>query len=125
MRGHGATAARLTPDQKVGSSNLSALTLATEHKQQFACICGVLSLVVCAWDATVARCVQVGDVLPARGSRACICMCAHAMAIKDNAEQIGQLDGVNKPCCVHLYLLCFGCHLKVEVQAALEAQAKL
>ena len=25
MRGYGATAARLTPDQKVGSSNLSAL----------------------------------------------------------------------------------------------------
>ncbi len=28
MRGYGATAARLTPDQKVGSSNLSALTYA-------------------------------------------------------------------------------------------------
>ena len=29
IRGHGATAARLTPDQKVGSSNLSALTFAS------------------------------------------------------------------------------------------------
>ena len=28
MRGYGATAARLTPDQKVGSSNLSALIFA-------------------------------------------------------------------------------------------------
>ena len=28
QRGYGATAARLTPDQKVGSSNLSALILA-------------------------------------------------------------------------------------------------
>ena len=28
MRGYGATAARLTPDQKVGSSNLSALIMA-------------------------------------------------------------------------------------------------
>ena len=27
QRGYGATVARLTPDQKVGSSNLSALTL--------------------------------------------------------------------------------------------------
>ena len=27
MRGYGATAARLTPDQKVGSSNLSGLIL--------------------------------------------------------------------------------------------------
>ena len=29
IRGYGATAARLTPDQKVGSSNLSALTFAS------------------------------------------------------------------------------------------------
>ena len=28
MRGYGATAERLTPDQKVGSSNLSALNVA-------------------------------------------------------------------------------------------------
>jgi hypothetical protein len=28
LRGYGATAARLTPDQKVGSSNLSVLTIA-------------------------------------------------------------------------------------------------
>ena len=30
QRGHGATAARLTPDQKVGNSNLSALTFSAE-----------------------------------------------------------------------------------------------
>ena len=29
QRGRGATAARLTPDQKVGSSNLSALTFSS------------------------------------------------------------------------------------------------
>ena len=29
VRGYGATAARVTPDQKVGSSNLSALTFAS------------------------------------------------------------------------------------------------
>ena len=33
MRGYGATAARLTPDQKVGSSNLSALILPTRRTQ--------------------------------------------------------------------------------------------
>ena len=38
-RGHGATAARLTPDQKVGSSNLSALIahhlLVDRHRRRF------------------------------------------------------------------------------------------
>ena len=34
-RGYGATAARLTPDQKVGSSNLSALIFATGETYQY------------------------------------------------------------------------------------------
>ena len=31
LGGHGATAARLTPDQKAGSSNLSAVMLSEDH----------------------------------------------------------------------------------------------
>ena len=45
-RGYGATAARLTPDQKVVSSNLSGLTLSIvhRHKQTYMCSCASLPL---------------------------------------------------------------------------------
>ena len=38
--GYGATAARLTPDQKVGSSNLSALTFHTSSRKCKSQLCG-------------------------------------------------------------------------------------
>ena len=44
--GYGATAARLTPDQKVGSSNLSALIFQTPHSPN------ILAAALLRWRST-------------------------------------------------------------------------